>query len=394
MVNHAPTEMKNIVLVGGHDETFTHFAGLGFEFSVLQRPRLIGENLRTLTDDIHPVPDFEPDTVAAEIERIIQSKRVDYIFSFTESGLLPAALASHRFAIPGISLAACGLCIDKQMMREFLAGSEFAVASAICRTPTAVEAFFDQHRRGIVLKDPTGSGSEAVFIVRDERELAIALTQVGREDFVMLAEEYLPGREVSVETLTIDGKHRILAVTNKKLHRNTLAEEQHVISPDVVVAKQFHEISDYCERLLTRIKHQHGPCHIEVKIADNRIHLIEINNRVGGDYIGLLVELTTGVSQVRETLRCHSDATQSNCDRENRAPYTHAASHQFYEPIEPELLRRALRGVDIVRLHIGPAKSSACRPRTNQDKVGWIVIAGNERDAFHRAIDFLDAYCS
>ncbi len=386
--------MKNIVLVGGHDETFTHFAGLGFDFSVLQPTLLIGENLRTLTDDIHPIPDFEPATVAAAIEGITQSKRVDYIFSFTESGLLPAALASHRFTIPGMSLAACELCIDKQLMRDFLAGSEFAVASAVCRTPAAVEAFLDQHPRGIVLKDPTGSGSEAVFIIRDEHELATALTHLGREDFVMLAEEYLSGREVSVETLTIDGKHRILAVTNKKLHRNTLAEEQHIISPDVVDAEQFHEISDYCRRLLTRINYQHGPCHIELKIADDRIHLIEINNRVGGGYIGLLVELTTGISQFRETLRWRSDAIQSNCDSENRALYTHAASHQFYELTEPELLREALRGVDIVRLHIEPAKLSPGRPRTNQDRVGWIVIASNEREAFHRAIDYLDRYCS
>jgi biotin carboxylase len=386
--------VKNVVLVGGHDETFTHFAGLGFEFSVLQRPALIGENLRRLTNDIHPVPDFEPDTVVAEIERIIGSKRVDYIFSFTESGLLPAALASHRFAIPGISLAACELCIDKIMMRDFLSGSEFAIASAICRTATDVETFFDRHRRGMVLKDPTGSGSEAVFVVRNEHELATALTELGREDFVMLAEEYLSGREVSVETLTIDGKHRILAVTNKKLHRDTLAEEQHVISPDVVDAEQFHEISDYCDRLLTRIDHRHGPCHIEVKIADDGIHLIEINNRVGGDYIGLLVELTTGVSQVRETLRCRSDATQSNGDREPRAVYTHAASHQFYEPTEPELLRKAMPGVDIVRLHVDSAKFSPGRPRTNQDKVGWIVLAGNEPEAFNRAIDYLDRHCS
>jgi biotin carboxylase len=385
--------MKNIVLVGGHDETFTHCAGLGFDFSVLQRPPLIGENLRTLTDDIHPIPDFEPDTVAAALERVTQSKRVDYIFSFTESGLLPAALAGHRYAIPGISLAACELCVDKRLMREFLAGSEFGVASAICRTETEVEAFFDQHRRGIVLKDPTGSGSDAVFLVRNERELATALTQLGGEDFIMLAEEYLSGREVSVETLTIDGNHRILAVTNKKLHRNTLAEEQHIISPDVVGAERFHQISDYCERLLTRIRHQHGPCHIELKIADDQLRLIEINNRVGGDYIGLLVELTTGISQVRETLRCHSDAT-TFADPEERARYTYAASHQFYEPTDPELLRKALRGVDIVRLHVDPAKSSPGRPRTNKDKVGWIVIAGNHREAFHSAIDYLDRYCS
>ncbi|MCQ4120657.1 ATP-grasp domain-containing protein [Rhodococcus tibetensis] len=386
--------MRNIVLIGGHDETFTHFAGLGFQFTVLQLPSAIGPNLRTLTDHIFAVADFEPDTVVAEIARIMRSKQVDYIFSFTEGGLLTAAIASHRLSIPGLDLSACELCIDKQLMRTFLEGTEFAVENAACRTAADVETFLARHPRGLVLKDPAGSGSESVFIVRDELELSAALTELRKDGFLMLAEEYLPGREVSVETLTVDGKHRVLAVTNKKLHRKSLAEEQHIISPDVVDATTFDVISAYCERLLNQISYQHGPCHIEVKITDDGLSLIEINNRVGGDYIGLLVELTTGVSQLRETLRCWSEMDRSTSVGPNRARYTYAASHQFYEPTDFEHLRSALRDVDIIRLHIEPTPLRLDRPRTNDDKIGWVVLACNESEPFKRAIDYLDVTCS
>lgn len=384
---------RHIILIGGHDETFPHFAGLGFEFTVLQLHGAIGPNLRGLTERISPVADFGPDTVVAEITRIMRSERVDHIFSFTEGGLLSAALASHHLSVPGLDLSACELCIDKQLMRTFLDSTEFAVANTICRTPAEVRAFLLHHPQGLVLKDPAGSGSEGVFIVRDERELTAALAELTGDGFVMLAEEYLPGREISVETLTIDGKHRVLAVTNKKLHRKSLAEQQHIISPDVVDDDMFHIVSDYCEKLLTRINYQHGPCHIEVKITVGGLRLIEINNRVGGDYIGLLVELTTGVSQFRETVRCWSEVDSSGVGRE-QARYTYAASHQFYEPIDPESLRSALRGVDIIRLHIEPAPLRLDRPRTNDDKIGWIVFACNEREPFKRAIDYLDVHCS
>ncbi|MHC8348821.1 ATP-grasp domain-containing protein [Pseudomonas sp. RT4P38] len=385
--------MKNIVMIGGHDETFMHYGGLSFDFTVLQLPDSVGPNLTALTDKIHLVSDFSEATVLGKMDDILKTQAVDFIFSFTEDGLLPAARASQRYAIAGMDFDTCETCIDKALMRTRLENTEFAVNSETCRSRADVERFFSGHTGAIVLKDPKGSGSENVFIIKDAASLRSTLEGLPQENFAMLAEEFLNGREVSVETLTIDSQHRVLAVTNKQLYRTSLAEEQHIISPDNLDSDTFEQLSRYCERLLTVINHTHGPCHIEVTIADGQFHLIEINNRVGGDYIGLLVELTTGVDLFRETLQFHSNAVETNvCEIPVR--YEFAGSHLFYEPLDTELLKDALQEVDIIRLVMGEANPPLGRTHTNDDKVGLVVIASHDRKKFYAAIHKLNKLSS
>ncbi|KPW32341.1 Uncharacterized protein ALO59_00527 [Pseudomonas amygdali pv. mellea] len=385
--------MKTVVMIGGHDETFMHYDGLGFDFTVLQLPDSVGPNLTALTDKIHLVSDFSEATVLAKIDEILKKQTVDFIFSFTEDGLLAAARASQHYAIPGMDFDACEVCINKALMRTRLENTEFAVHSAICRTRADVEHFFNSRNGPIVLKDPTGSGSENVFIIKDATSLQSTLEGFSQENFVMLAEEFLNGREVSVETLTIDSQHRVLAVTNKRLYKTSLAEEQHIISPDNLEAAVFEQLAGYCERLLTALNHTHGPCHIEVTIADGQFHLIEVNNRVGGDYIGLLVELTTGVDLFRETLQFHSCAVDKN-SFEQPARYMFAGSHLFYEPLDTALLNDVLQEVDIIRLIMGEANPPLNRSHTNDDKVGMVVIASHDREKFYAAIERLNTLSS
>lgn len=386
--------MKNIVLIGGHDETFMHFEGLGFNFIVLQLPDSQGKNLVALTSNIHLVNDFSEITIFEELDKVLKTQSIDYIFSFTEDGLLPAARASRHYAIPGIDYETCEICICKPLMRSRLEHTEFAVASKICRTRRDVEVFFNCYPNGVVLKDPTGSGSENVFIIKDSASLLDTLERLNHENFVMLAEEFLNGREVSVETLTIDSQHRILAVTNKKLYKTSLAEEQHIISPDNLDSDTLNELSCYCERLLTAIKHTHGPCHIELTMANGNFHLIEINNRVGGDYIGLLVELTTGVDLFRETLRLHSHEAESDTAETQLTRYQFAGSHLFYQPLNPDLIRGYMQEVNIIRLVMGEAIPPLGRPHINDDKIGLVVIASNDREKFYTAIDHLNRLSS
>lgn len=378
--------MKNIVLIGGHDETFTHFADLPLTFSVVQLSGSIGPNLRALTDDIHPVGDLEVETVVDAVGEILAEKRVDHVFSFTEDGLLPAAIAASRHGLLGISESSCRLCVDKRLMRDHLRGSEFAVASASCEDAADVREFLRENPAGLVLKPPAGSGSEDVFVIRDEDDLVAAVQALGGGSFSMLAEEYLPGREVSVETLTIDGRHRLLAVTDKTLYRGTLAEARHIVSPDVVDSTAREMLAEFCARLLTLIGHEHGPCHIELKLDGDRIRLIEINNRVGGDYVGLLAELTTGVSMIRETVRFFAGEPEP---ASVQGDYEFASSHQFYEPVDSDVLRQNLAEVDIHRLHLGTSVVERHGPVVNDDKIGWVVFAARDRAAFDKAVEYL-----
>lgn len=385
--------MKNIVIIGGHDETFKHYGGLGFDFTVLQLPGSVGPNLTALTGKIHLVSDFSEATVLGKMGEILINHAVDLVFSFTEDGLLSAARASQHYSIAGMDFDTCEICINKALMRTTLKNTEFAVHSETCRTRADVERFFSHHTGAIVLKDPEGSGSENVFIIKDAESLHSALEGLPQKNFVMLAEEFLNGREVSVETLTIDSQHRVLAVTNKQLYPTSLAEEQHIISPDNLDSDTFQQLSRYCERLLATINHKHGPCHIEVTIADGQFRLIEINNRVGGDYIGLLVELTTGVDLFRETLQFHSRSIETT-DSEQPIRYEFAGSHIFYKPLDIALIKEYLQEVEVIRLVMGEAKPPLDRPHTNADKVGLVVIASHDRKKFYTAIAHLNRLSS
>ncbi|MEF9673179.1 hypothetical protein QNM99_17180, partial [Pseudomonas sp. PCH446] len=105
-------------------------------------------------------------------------------------------------------------------------------------------------------------------------------------------------------------------------------------------------------------------------IADGQFHLIEINNRVGGDYIGLLVELTTGVNLFRETLQFHSCAVETTTS-EQPVRYEFAGSHLFYEPLDTELLKDYLQEVDIIRLVMGEANPPLGRHTPMMTKSAW-----------------------
>jgi biotin carboxylase len=385
--------MRHVVLVGGHDGIFEHFHGMSIRFSVLQLPDAIGDHLRALTDEIHPVADLRPDTIIAAMAPIVAAHPPDYIFSFTERGLLAAAVAGRHFDIAGQSVQTCERCLDKRIMRACLAGTEFAVAYRICHTVADIHAFFDAHPDGIVVKDPTGAGSENVHQARDRDQLEHLLTALPEEPFDLLAEEYVGGVEVSVETLTIAGQHRILGITSKQLYRDSLAEQQHLNVPDLLEPHVRDAVGEFCESLLTRIGYEHGPCHIEVKISDNGVRLIEVNNRVGGACIGVLVALTTGVSLFRETLRFLDERPPSS-DERRTPPYRFAGTHIFFDPIDRDVLRANLAEVDIHRLVLLEPRSRRNAAIVNEDMLGLVAFASNDRARFDDAVTYLNTHCS
>ncbi|WP_449431962.1 ATP-grasp domain-containing protein [Pseudomonas putida] len=382
--------MKNVLLIGGHDETFNHYAGLGFTFTVFQLADSVGPHLRALTDNIHTVEDFSYATLRVQVEALLKVQPIDLIFSFTEDGLLPAARLGQHFAIAGMDLPTCQVCIDKAQMRRRLEHTEFAIASSLCNTSQEAEHFLELHPAGIVVKAPQGSGSENVFIVNDQASLRDAFAHMGESCLPVLAEEYLAGLEVSIETLTLNGTHQVLAITRKQLRGSSLAEEQHIIAPDSFPPELHEAVSGYCLRLLHTLNYQHGPCHIEVKIDGPRVHLIEINNRVGGGYIGLLVELTTGVDLFRKTLAFHSDEQGALAVTSDTSHYAFAGTHIFYHPVAVGTLLSQLQDVDVVRLIMGQAKPRPRKPLTNDDMVGLVVIASQDCDAFYSALDRLE----
>jgi biotin carboxylase len=150
----------------------------------------------------------------------------------------------------------------------------------------------------LIAKPVDRSGSRGVTKVIFENELVEAVNYAINESFCKKAiiEEFIEGNEVSVEIISWNGKHTILAITDKVTtgapHFVELAHHQPT-KLDVVIQDK---IKTEVIKCLNALEIKHGASHSEFKITDNgEVYIIEVGARMGGDFIGShLVQLSTG----------------------------------------------------------------------------------------------------
>ena len=150
----------------------------------------------------------------------------------------------------------------------------------------------------LIVKPTDRSGSRGVEKVLDPIQLEQAISRAQKESFEHKAiiEEFVTGREISVESISYEGKHYILQITDKV-----------TTGAPFFVELEHHQPSSLPENIKSRIKEivlhaldalhiKYGASHSELKITeDGDIRVIEIGARMGGDFIGSdLVKLSTG----------------------------------------------------------------------------------------------------
>ena len=234
--------------------------------------------------------------------------------SLYELGLLPAARINEALGLGGESVATVELLLDKWRMRRHLAAKGISpMASAVGRSAQDVQEFVHAHGLPIIVKPIRESGSLAVFCIRDRADVeAVAERfrsldgQVATRDLSsaesfdeFLMEEFLDGPEVSVETLSFDGRHVIVAVTDKETEG--FVEIGHS-QPSGCSSETLREVAQLVTDFLDAVGLRNGPGHTEVKLTSRGPRIVESHNRTGGDGINELTEVAYGVDMERYAL--------------------------------------------------------------------------------------------
>ena len=152
-----------------------------------------------------------------------------------------------------------------------------------------------------VVKPILGSSKKGVYYVDCKEEFDNVVSHIKQISDDILIEEYIKGREISVETISFQNKHYVLQITDKDS-----AGEPHFVElghhqPAELSQELQNRIYEIIPQLLDTVGFCNGATHIELKIDnDNNIYLIEINPRGGGDEISSrLVELSTGYDYIK-----------------------------------------------------------------------------------------------
>lgn len=151
-----------------------------------------------------------------------------------------------------------------------------------------------------VVKPCIGNAKKGVSMVNNKEEMAQAIKYASNNNTAIIVEEYITGKEISVESISFHGQHYILQITDKDSsaapHFTELGHHQPAQIPSIIKEKIFLAIPE----LLNKIGYTDGASHIEIKYCNHKLYLIEVNLRGGGDEISnQLVFMSTGIDYLK-----------------------------------------------------------------------------------------------
>lgn len=221
----------------------------------------------------------------------------------TDKPLVMMARVAEKYGLPFYSVETAQWSTDKYRMKQrFLEGGIPCAKGRLVKDIKEVEDF----EFPVIVKPRDNSGSRGVKLCRTKEELDTSMKEaleVSRMDTV-LVEEYIEGKEYSIESLHYDGKSEVIQFTEKRTTEFPYNVELGHIQPADISEENKQKIREIICKIGGALNFENCPSHTELKINERGIFVIETSPRLGGDYItSTLTPLSTGINLEDELLR-------------------------------------------------------------------------------------------
>lgn len=251
-----------------------------------------GAVCKTYCDFFHPVSVVDKEAIL----KICLDNQITAITSIASDVAVNTVcyIAQHAGLISNsIDSARCST--DKHLMRQKMTDNQVNCPRfALIKEADDVADF----RFPVIVKPTDRSGSLGVQKVLNHAGLNDAIQRARQESFTakVIVEEFIEGVEVSVETISWEGNHYILAITDKVTTGNPYFVELEHHQPSALPNEIQQRIKFQTIKTLDALGICYGASHAEFKItSEGEVFAIETGARMGGDFIGSdLVYLSTG----------------------------------------------------------------------------------------------------
>ncbi len=240
----------------------------------------------------------DPESSAEKIVRLSAKSPIAAILALGDQPALVAAHAARRLGLRGNSVQAMENCATKLRQRQTLHSAGLPVPSFFdFRLGDPLEAILSRVRFPCVLKPLVLAASQGVIRADDPASCERALARIralvesppvraGHREGLdrLLVESYVPGREVAVEGLLVDGNLRVLAIFDKPDPlEGPFFEETIYVTPSRLPAATQDAIRDCAQRAVGVLGLSDGPLHAEFRVEGDRAWVLELQPRpIGG----------------------------------------------------------------------------------------------------------------
>ncbi|MHB8487566.1 MAG: ATP-grasp domain-containing protein [Candidatus Dormibacteria bacterium] len=252
--------------------------------------------------------------LAGSTDRLVErSGAVDAVIAADNPMLILAAATSVRMGLPTNSVAAVTAATDKAIQRELWAeagtaqpafrviragtpGADLVRAAEDVGFPCVVKAVSLSASQGVLRAE---NGLEALKAATQIRRI---LTRAGRPDSEpLVVEEYVPGWELSIDGLLVDGELTVTAVFDKPdSPEGPTFEETVLVTPSRLDAMTLAAAEGTAAQAARALGLERGPIHAELRIDSRdgrqRPTMIELAARSIGGLCSRALRFLDGVS--------------------------------------------------------------------------------------------------
>jgi biotin carboxylase len=349
--------------------------------------------------DYRLVNDTEVDTLSTAIRDLAASHAGNAgVMTWSEMLLEDTARAAHVLGMRHMSPAAAATCRDKlaARQRQSIGAAKYAHVGTLRDAKEALNYV------GLpaIIKPRSLAGSVGVVRVNTVDELEQHFGTTAASHFPGLAslsgsilEEYLDGPEISVDSVVWNGDANPVNVARKRLGFEPYCQEVgHLVMP------WLHE--PWAEDLITMLKQVHrdlgvevGVTHAEVRLTESGPRLVELNGRLGGDFIPYLGFLATGVDL---TAAAASVALGHEPDLSRTADT--CAEIRFLFPTEDGVVEEidvaaaaAVDGIVEIVTMVSPPAALRLPPRGLEPRIVALIAAGEKPEDCSAILDAAEA---
>ncbi len=236
---------------------------------------------------------------------------IDGVFTFWEESVLLTAKIVDAFGFIGTSFRVANTARNKYLFREFCQQNGLpAPRHQIIRTREDTKKLHKELRFPLVIKPQYGSSSAFVVRVENSKELEEAYDFVKNniksheyapdwDTLEVFVEEYIDGDEVDVDILLQNGKIKFYCISdNYNKTRDRFFVDNGQAIPSSLPEKEQNDLIAMAEEILEKLNIQDGCIHFEAKSTKKGPVPLEINMRLGGDYIPSYIKGAWGIDLV------------------------------------------------------------------------------------------------
>lgn len=317
---------------------------------------------------------------------------IQAVFSSSEYYIEVASEVANYFDLPCNNIQAIRDCRDKlSLCHKLISSDVYTPKSLLVTNWIDAKNIVNSVQFPVVLKPASGSGSVGVKLCKTfheyDQHMKYLLAQDKNERGVsitprVLVQEYIEGSEYSVEILLADQKYHVIGITQKYLGMEPYFVEVGHDFPAVLGDQLKETIEKTVVRAMSILGFTLGAAHVEFRIARNNVYIIEINPRLAGGMIPMLIEEALGTDILDLVLDIYA-GVKISCEPSKR----HYSSIRFVIPeyqgfiskLDQQTNISNIKGIKSFALTKKVGEQTTCLG-DYRDRIGYVISTSDNID--------------